>query len=240
MFYLKLIWIGLSIAIACFIGFFACLIRWGDPNLNRDISHWMSRLSFFPLGVKVEIEGAERLDQAGPCIFVGNHQSNFDSLVMGEFFPKRTLIIGKKELLYLPFFGIAYVAAGNFLIDRKNRSRAIAGLHRAIRRMKDENNSVIMFPEGTRNKSGEGLLPFKKGAFHMAISAQVPIVPFVMSPIKPVFDWQGKKAMPGTIRVRVLEPVETKGYSTEQVDELSGIVREEMIKAIRGLSTQVS
>ncbi len=88
--------------------------------------------------------------------------------------------VGKKSLLWLPFFGLIFWLSGNVLIDRSNRSRAIGTIGQVVERIKNRGTSIWMFPEGTRSK-GRGLLPFKAGAFHTAVQAEVPVVPIVCS-----------------------------------------------------------
>lgn len=91
-------------------------------------------------------------------------------------------MIGKKELKWIPFFGYFFWGAGNMMIDRQKRSKAFAGLAQAAQEIKRRAVSIWVFPAGTRHPSGTGMLPFKRGAFYLAVEAQIPIVPVVVLP----------------------------------------------------------
>src|SRR4029079_18657026 len=100
-------------------------------------------------------------------------------------------------------------------------------------KMHTEGLCIAMMPEGTRNKEGKGLLPFKKGPFHLAILAQVPIIPVVSSPLKDIASWKYKVLKGGTIHMTVLPPIPTKGMTDGDVDRLSNTVREKMLAVLK-------
>jgi 1-acyl-sn-glycerol-3-phosphate acyltransferase len=151
--------------------------------------------------------------------------------IFSEVFPRQTVVIGKKEVIYIPFWGQMYVAFGNIIIDRKDVKNSVAGLNKAAELVKKKSLSVWIFPEGTRNQSGVGLLPFKKGAFHLALQAQVPIVPIVASNLNPVLNFKERKVHGGTLKVQILSPISTHGMRIDQVNELMNSVREQMLVA---------
>jgi 1-acyl-sn-glycerol-3-phosphate acyltransferase len=221
--------------ISCGIGLVLCVVRWGHPNLDRDFARVFSWGVLRIAGVRVATEGLEHLTAAQPCIYVANHQSGFDMATFGAIYPTRTIVIGKKELKWIPLFGLFFVAAGNIMIDRQRRTKAIAGLGQAVEAIRERGSSIWIFPEGTRNRTRELLQPFKKGAFYMAIEAGVPIVPIVSAPLEPVLNWRRKKVNGGTLRLRVLPPVPTKGFRSKDVDPLADRVRGMMMEALRGL-----
>jgi lysophosphatidate acyltransferase len=148
----------------------------------------------------------------------------------------KVIIIAKKEIIWVPFFGLFFKGAGNILIDRKNRAQSASGLSQAVRAIHEKGAQIYIFPEGTRNRTSEPMLPFKKGAFHMAIAAQVPVVPFVCSPVKHLVNWKEKKMRPGRVILKALDPVPTAGMTSADVDRLTNQVRELMLEALRGLS----
>ena len=117
------------------------------------------------------------------------------------FFPDSTVIIGKKEIRHIPIFGWLFRATGNILIDRQDAAKARTSIAEAARRIQREGWRVWMAPEGHRNQGPE-MLPFKKGAFHLAIAAQVPVVPFVVGPLAAVLDARRLLLRPGRIRVK--------------------------------------
>jgi 1-acyl-sn-glycerol-3-phosphate acyltransferase len=124
--------------------------------------------------------------------------------------------IGKKELKWIPFFGLVFWLSGQIMIDRKSNESAIASMKHAGDRMKRERLSCWIFPEGTRSK--KGLLPFKKGAFHLAIQSQLPIVPVAVNNFHKTLDLN--KWNPGKIIVQVMPPLPTTGLTSADVDKL--------------------
>jgi 1-acyl-sn-glycerol-3-phosphate acyltransferase len=222
--------------LCCTLGTLYAVVRWGYLNTDRDFARIFSWGVLKILRIRVVVEGREHLKTTQPCIYVANHQSNLDMATFGGIYPQKTVVIGKKELHFIPFFGIYFVASGNIIIDRKKSAKAVAGLSHAAEEIKKRGVSIWIFPEGTRNVSGEGMLPFKKGAFHMAIQAGVPIVPMVSSPLKSLVSWKGRYIRPGVMRVRVLPPIDSKKYDESQIELFSQEVREKMLDAIREIS----
>src|SRR5690606_21124623 len=188
------------------------LIRSDRSRVAYDYARAMVRLMRPPLGLKVQVEGQEHMTAQRPCIYIVNHQSAFDVPVLAELHLPDTVIIGKKELRNIPFFGWLYEATGNILIDRSNTSRAVGRMREAETAIRERGVSVWIFPEGTRGKTPGKLLPFKKGAFYMAVAAGVPIVPVVVGPVAELFDVRKRLIRPGTVQVRVLEPISTEGF----------------------------
>lgn len=117
------------------------------------------------------------------------------------------------------------------MIDRKRTHKAVAGLSQAVQAVQKKGVSIWIFPEGTRNR-GTGLLPFKKGAFHMAVQAGVPIVPMVGEPLSPFVDWKKKTMKGGTYRIKILPPIKTQGLSENEVEKLANDVRNKMLEAL--------
>lgn len=231
MFYVKFVLVLLWCALASTIGVFLCVARWGNLDNNRALG----TMFYFGVrritGIEVVVEGLEHLDEHRPCIFIANHQSGFDVPFFGSNVPRRTVIIGKKELKWVPFFGILFAAAGNVSIDRGNRTQAFSGLEAVTRAIREKGASVFIFPEGTRNRAGEGLLPFKKGAFYVAIEAQVPLVPLIMQPIRNIANWKNRALGPATLKLKALPPISTAGLTKDQVGELAVRARELMLAA---------
>jgi 1-acyl-sn-glycerol-3-phosphate acyltransferase len=186
----------------------------------HDYARMMVRLMRPPLGLRGEAEGRENLTARTPCIYIANHQSLFDVVVLAEFYPPNTVVIGKKELRRIPFFGWMYVVTGNVLIDRSDNAGAVGRLMEAERAIVERGVSVWIFPEGTRGREPGKLLPFKKGAFHMAVATGAPLVPVVAAPVRPLFDPSRLRARPGTIHVRILPPIPTAGLTDDDVPAL--------------------
>ena len=127
--------------------------------------------------------------------------------------------------------------SGTVFIDRANRNSAIQAFDRAAEEMRKARQSVFIFPEGTRsNARGPVLKGFKKGAFHLAVRAQVPIVPVVCGNYWGVLSLEEGRFRGGRIPVKVLEPVETKGLGTADVERLTNEMREKMLRELVALS----
>lgn len=227
----------LAFAAASVYGFLITLLRRDRSLVPYDYARMISRLMSSPLGIQVEVTGEHILSEAQPCVYVVNHQSLVDAPILGRIYPSRTVLVGKKELRWLPFFGWVYTATGNILIDRRNNPKAVQRMREAENAIRERGVSVFMFPEGTRGDVPGELLPFKKGAFHLAIAAGVPIVPIVVSPLKPLIDAKRFRITPGTIRVTVLEPIPTTGLEDANATDLLVRVRDRMTEVLRVLPT---
>ncbi len=212
------------------LGCFLAIFRYGDPNLNHYVMNLYSRFGSL-IGIRTRVENLEGMTRHQPCIYMGNHQSGLDVAVYGATFPDRTVAIGKKELLYIPFFGLFWKAGRNLLISRSNPKKSIASLRKAADLCIGERLSVGMFPEGTRNRELEGLLPFKKGGFYLAVQTQFPIVPLIVESYKKVGALESGRVKAGEIRVKVLEPILTKGKENKDIPELMNEVRTAMLRA---------
>ena len=124
-------------------------------------------------------------------------------------------------------------------IERTSRDQAIAAFGRAAEQMQTHKQSVYIFPEGTRSYSEHAdMLPFKKGAFHLAVQAQVPIVPIVVANYSNVLNVKRKIFTTGNIGIRALEPVQTKGKTKEDVDGLLELVRSRMQTELETLTAR--
>jgi 1-acyl-sn-glycerol-3-phosphate acyltransferase len=169
--------------------------NWGARN-------WL-RLS----GVKVKVIGRERIDPNQTYVFVANHWSYLDAAPLFAFTGRRMGMIAKKELLNAPILGYGMGFVNVIAIDRSNKERAVQSLSVATERLR-AGVSFGVCPEGTRAKPGE-MLSFKKGAFHMAAQAGVPIAPIALKNTDKLMGKGTGEAWPGTIEMVFLPQVET-------------------------------
>ena len=167
-------------------------------------------------GVRVRVRGREHLDPRQPCIFASNHRSFLDTaslfLHAGED-GRRVGVLAKKELLKVPILGHGMGHVNVMAIDRSNRQRAFETVRDATERIKG-GVSFVVFAEGTRARPGE-LLPFKKGAFYMAVDAGVPVVPVAIKNTDVLMGKGTGTAWPGTMEIVFLPPVETMGLPAD-------------------------
>ncbi len=186
------------------------------------------------MGWRVEVENRERLEAFRPCVIVANHQSFLDVVTFGSVFPQRTVSAGKREIGRIPVFGWFYRLSGNLIIDRGDARQARDSLEKAAEAMRSEKIAVWFMPEGHRNTAAE-LLPFKSGAFRLAVAAQAPIIPIVAEPLAVIADTKRRLARRGPLRVRVLEPVPTEGLTIKDMPPLVFSVRASMQAALDDL-----
>ena len=170
---------ALFILFSCIIGLLLCIVKPFHKNNVHIIASWFGTMAKV-LGAKVVITRAPEAVNCGPAVYVANHQNNYDIFTLPAAVPENCVSLGKKSLKWIPFFGQLYWLSGNILIDRGNRSKAAGTISKSADKIKQKGLSVWMFPEGTRSY-GRGLLPFKTGAFHTALNADVPVVPVCMS-----------------------------------------------------------
>jgi 1-acyl-sn-glycerol-3-phosphate acyltransferase len=194
-------------------------------RLAHTWSRWILRVS----GVRVRVVGLERLPTDAPKIIVSNHQSWYDVFALAAVVPGPYRFIAKKELARIPLFGRAWLASGHISVDRSNRQAAIRSLDEAGRLIREDNSSVVMFPEGTRSETGE-LLPFKKGAFMLAIHTGVDIVPVGVSGGRSVFPKGAWRVRSGEIIVRFGEPIPTARFSESTREALIARVRSDITR----------
>lgn len=174
----------------------------GLANLNYWTGSLYSRVASRVVGVPCVIRNIENLVKvSGPCVIVANHQSTLDMICVNSVVQPRTVAIAKKSLKHVPFLGWYFVVSGNVFVDRMNHERAVQALDEAGRQIRERQVKVVVFPEGTRSRTEGQMLPFKKGAFNLAVAAQVPIVPVVIENQKKVYDSQRRIFTGGPIRV---------------------------------------
>jgi lysophosphatidate acyltransferase len=152
------------------------------------ISQWATARCFkyvmwYATGVTFEVDDPhDYLNRTRPAVFISNHQTELDVLLLGNIFPKYCSVTAKSSLRHTPLLGWFMTLSGTVFIDRQNSTSAREAMAGAAGEIRRHRQSVYMFPEGTRSYYKEpGLLPFKKGAFHLAVQAKVPIVPIVVS-----------------------------------------------------------
>jgi 1-acyl-sn-glycerol-3-phosphate acyltransferase len=214
------------IAVATALGsLYGLVLRLLDPSGDRvvDLAHdWSGWVVSFA-GVTIEVESRGKLDPAQPYVFMANHASSLDIWAMFRVVPRRVRMIAKKQLARIPLFGWVMWAGRFIFIDRQNGVAARRSIDEAIRRVHD-GDSVVIFPEGTRTRDGS-LGPFKKGGFHLAARAGVPIVPVALRGTRALMPRGSLLLRSGTIKAIIGEPVPTQGISDEERASLNDRVR---------------
>lgn len=212
------------------------------PSWRKNIQ-WLVARTFYNLvgpviGWEFVVEGEESLE---PCyrgqshVLVGNHQSMIDILYLGRIFPKTCVVMAKKELKYTPLLGQYMALSRAVFVDRHNRATALETFQKVGADMKKHGLNLFIFPEGTRsNTIKPALLPFKKGAFHLAIQSKLPIIPIVCENYSNVYRSSLNRFERARVVLKVLKPIEPQpGQSAE---DLLNVVRDQMLNALIDLS----
>lgn len=217
------------------VSFLLLLIAFFRPFSYKNgilFCRWLSPMALFLLGIKIEFRNVEKATSHQPCIFIGNHQHLIDLFAYSYTLSDRTITLGKQSIRWIPIFGWLYWLSGQVLIDRSNNERAVATLLKAKERLERERLSLFIFPEGTRSR-GRPLGPFKKGAFHMALSTKFNLVPVVATDYFRFLNLG--KLHSGTIVMEALDPISIEGKTADQIMAES---REIILKATERLNAE--
>ena len=182
-------------------------------------------------GCELEVTGEENLWTSRPCIFVFNHQSKADVMILAKLIRKDMGGVAKKEVRDTPVIGKLMELAGTVFVDRANAGSAIKAMAPLIDAVKIDGKSIVIAPEGTRTLSPK-LGPFKKGAFHMAIQAGVPMVPIVIHNAGDVAPKNEFLMRPAKVRVDILPAVDTSKWSTRTMTKHVAEVRGMFLEAL--------
>lgn len=237
-FYLKLALAWLWFLVAFLVGTLILPFRWRDPSVGVIVGSILNWGATRILKIRIVVENRAALTAHQPCIYVGNHQHNLDIQTLSGVYPPNTVVIGKKELRWIPILGFFFMGSGHILLDRANRSSSVASLVAVAEEMRRRHLSVLIFPEGHRAKGAMHMLPFKKGAFRLAIQTQTPIVPILHQHLSTYYDFREKRVGGVEIHVRVLDPISTKGLTDRDVDRLMHDVRARMETGLAELNAR--
>jgi 1-acyl-sn-glycerol-3-phosphate acyltransferase len=192
---------------------------WSGMDWSRDILK--------AAGTPVLAEGLHNIPRDQPVIYASNHSSMFDIWALFATLPGSIRFVAKQELFRIPLLGRAMLAVGHVPIDRAAHKKSFAAYDEAARRIQG-GTSVVVFPEGTRSRTGE-LLPFKNAPFGLAIAAQVPIVPVYVHHTFEILPKGAWRLRPRPIRLLVGAAISTKGLRPEDRERLRDTVRAAMV-----------
>ena len=195
--------------------------RPASPLYDRIVKHWSAVFLKIP-PVRVEVEGIEKIDPQQRYMIASNHLSQFDIPLLFRVLPLHGRFLSKKEVFKIPLVGRAMRTIGIIEIDRASGTSSRRAIVEGVKVAAERGYSLIVFPEGTRSTNGE-LLPFKKGAFRIAIDTGLPIVPVVIEGTETINRPGSKIFRPGTARVMICDPIETADLTNK--DNLNDLVR---------------
>ena len=182
------------------------------------------------VSTKITIEDKDILkDDYSNVLFLSNHRSMTDVLTIFATAPRSVRFVAKTSLFKIPYFGQTMRYVGIFEIDRKNKKTAIETLDIASKRLQNGLDSVVMFPEGSRSRTKE-VMPFKKGAFHLAIKSGVPIIPVSISNSEEILPYGSWRMKDGEISIHYGKAIETKDLKVNDIPQLMETVREKILK----------
>jgi 1-acyl-sn-glycerol-3-phosphate acyltransferase len=202
-----------------------------EGRLAFRVAQWWARANLALVGVRLVVDGLERLDTRQSYVFVSNHRSNLDVLALGgALWDFQLRWVAKEELFHIPLFGWALRAMKQIRVNRADHAQALASLAEAKQRMHD-GISVVFFPEGTRGSGA--MLPFKMGGFVFALETGAPIVPIAITGTErllPRGGWTVRRG--GEVRVTICPPIPTATRSREDRDALLAEVRQTIASCI--------
>lgn len=161
------------------------------------------------VGVRLQVDGLERLAHGEHYVVVSNHASLFDIPVLGEALPLHVRYMAKRELLKVPFIGRWIRVGGHLPIDRSDPRKALKSMSEAADAVRERDLNVVVFAEGTR--SDEGVGSFKDGAAYLAIKSGTPLLPVAVNGTQRVLRNKTSLLQGGDVRVRIGEPISTVG-----------------------------
>ena len=223
--------IGLALATfggAILYGVFLSILGVGAEKAKNSVARIMAGPLLRMVRIRVTTTGAEKLKGVGPAVVVGNQQSVICYCIYASLFreiPNSGIVARLTGQWNIPGVTLFFRRTANYMVDPRNPLRTAVGFLAARQALVEGNGTIWMGPEGTRWGQPGKLGPFKPGAFRLAIEAEVPIVPIVISPLKPKTDLGVPRIDPNEVELRVLDPITTKGKDLDAVQELKEEVR---------------
>lgn len=210
-------------------GLIVILLNWTDKRnrIFKFCEFYWAKTVIFLSGIKLNIYGQENIKNKR-YIFCSNHKSALDIPIALSVINKPVVFLAKKQLFKIPIFNLILRSSGMIAVDRENKSKAKQSVDKAIEKIKLSNNSLLVYPEGTRSFKTK-LKPFKKGCFIIAVKSGIPILPISIKGAEKVLN-KSTLLINSSYEVDIYfhEEIETKNYSLENKDILLEKVREQI------------
>ncbi|HJW96508.1 MAG TPA: lysophospholipid acyltransferase family protein [Thermoanaerobaculia bacterium] len=211
--------VAVSVSIAAGTGVLIVATFSTKSPLIDSLTRWWARTILRAAGVDLHTEGMEKVDPQKRYVLVSNHYSYFDIPCILVAVPQPIRFMAKASLFKIPIFGWALGRAGFIPIDRKNRRTAVKSFDLAAERIR-KGNTIVIFPEEGRSRSRE-MRPFQRGAFLLAIKAQMPMMPIAIDGTFDVFRVGAKRITPGKVTVKAGEMIDCAGTMLRDKERLA-------------------
>jgi 1-acyl-sn-glycerol-3-phosphate acyltransferase len=189
-----------------------------------------SRLNSILVPMLVKVSGRENVDRHTSYIILTNHQSAYDIFLVYGWMGIDIKWIMKKELRKVPGLGFGSEKVGHIFLDRSNSRAALRSLEEARKKLVN-GTSVVIFPEGTRSKTGVPG-PFKRGAFKLALDLKLPILPVTLINTRKILPYGSINILPGRVGMVIHRPIDISGFNDENMNELIERVRNQICSAL--------
>ena len=200
------------------------IVKANIPRWSRGILH--------VTGARMTVEGQENIP-AGPCVFVGNHRSYYDIPILLTALDAPHGILAKEELEKIPLLNRWMKLLGCVFVQRDDVRASVRALNDATA-IVEGGRSFVIFPEGTRYKGEEGGAgEFKAGAFRIAVKTSAPVVPVAVTGARALFESNGNRCRPGSVRIKIMPPIQTAGMSKAEQKQLPDAVRQSILAALK-------
>jgi 1-acyl-sn-glycerol-3-phosphate acyltransferase len=215
---LALAWLLLGVVLTGLTLFALLTFRIGVRAYFHHIARFCARMVLLVAGVEVRVVNPERLAGRRTRLVAFNHTSQLDLFVCATLLPPYGTPVVKREFLWVPVLGLAFVAFKVVIVDRADLGRAKRSLAEAARRLREERATVFITPEGTRSRDGR-LGPFKMGLFHLAAAAHAPIIPLVLRGARECQPMGTLIPQPGVVEVELLPEIPTDDFGPDNLRE---------------------
>ena len=202
-----------------------------EQIVKANIPRW-SRGILRVTGARMTVEGQQNIP-AGPCVFVGNHRSYYDIPILLTALDAPHGILAKEELEKIPLLNRWMKLLGCVFVKRDDIRASVKALNDATA-IVESGRSFVIFPEGTRYKGEEGGAgEFKAGAFRIAVKTGAPVVPVAVTGARALFETNGNRCRPGSVRIKIMSPIQTAGMSKAEQKQLPDAVRQSILAALK-------
>ena len=224
-------WLLMGVILTTLVVVSLLTFRIGVQSYMHVPSNLVGKLMLRLMGIRLRVVGAEHIKGRKMRIIAMNHTSQLDIFIFASLVPPYGVPIAKKEIARVPFIGWAFFAFKTLLIDRSNLEKSKASFAKASERLRNDQASVIIAPEGTRSRTGE-LGDFKMGLFHLAAASKAPIVPAIVRGARECQPMGTLLPHPGVVEVEFLPEISTQNFEADNLHHHRDALRKLFIERL--------